>query len=182
MRLEIGYNRQVGLWEVYRPDASRLLRTERIILDATARSESGVLVCHDERIHGDSKLVRIGAPPPPRGVIKEKDMRGWVALYNPNVEHWVLYRRDHDDVVVTTNTLEVDCHAVSSDGVMHCLSEMLISGATNRMEKVVDAQHVRLRRLEMYDQTVNVSLMGVGAKARGMSQKRRILGPTSKSL
>lgn len=165
-RLSVQYDREACLWDVLVADTRRLLQTKRIILEVPARSKGGCLVVDTDHVQGDTEEVRIGHPPPPRGELKPREMREWVALFDPNTQLWVTYRRDHDDVVVTTQDLEIDCHAITSEGRWHCLSEQLVVGRTNRLDKIQRARKVRLRRLEVYDQTVEVPVMSMRSAAQ----------------
>jgi len=136
----------------------------RVILDAPAYATS----VGDISINGDKAVLKLEADDtlhiirkkPVRGLVKPHEMREWNVVLTEQSNRWLVYRQDKQDVIVTCDNLEVDCHGITTDdGTLHCDAEMLVVGQTNRAGKFVDAKRVHLRTLSQYDQVVNVPLI-----------------------
>ena len=153
----IHFDRGSRLWTL-RCDGV-VVETPRLILDAPALTDGQHLVATGH-ISGNAEETHLYDNAPLLGRRKDDDMREWCVGFDEGTARWVIYRQDVYDVLVTTTNLELDCHAITtSDGVIHCLAEMLLDGTTNRRSSVNDAAKVKLRTLCIYDQVVEVPLI-----------------------
>ncbi len=167
-RLRVHYNRATKLWEVRLED--RLLQTERVILDSPARIEGNVLEVtvrpgQEQTITGDTKELHIGRPPEYPGKVKDEEMRHWCAVFDENNASWALWRDDAPEVLVTTKNLELDCHMITSEGVLHCKAQMLLNGRANRRQAVSNAKQVKLRTLVKFDQVIHIPTIKLRSRA-----------------
>lgn len=165
-QFRIRYDRTAQKWSVENVEMGKRALVARIKLDADAHAEvGGVLACTGELvIDGDG--VRLADTRKPRGTPKPKEMREWCVMFDEGTARWVVFREDKPEIVVTTENLDVECHGITAGDKLHCLAEMLLNGRTNRDLSVIDAVHVRLRTLEVFDQVVQVPLVAsMGARA-----------------
>lgn len=135
----------------------------RITLDApaVARKDGLFELTEDVDIIRDGYHVSISRKTPVPGVVKHEEMREWCVALTDHGERWLVFRQDTQGVVVTTDNLVLDCHAITTaDGTLHCNAEMLATGTTNRLNSIKAAKRVRLRTLSLYDQIVNIPVAG----------------------
>ena len=164
----INLDRAAGMWMVVDSASDQpVVSTNRLVLDAPAVSAGQCLVSTgDLEIHPDQRVVLTDGKTPP-GTVKPHEMREWVTLFDEVAQKWVVYRQDAQHIVVLAETLELDCHGITSNGELHCLSEMLVCGKTNRRTRhVTEATKVRLRTLSEYDQVVHVQPIRSGSKVQ----------------
>lgn len=164
-QFRISFDRTARLWAVRSSSHLRPHLAQRLVLDAKAKSEWGeLIVLADVRPEGEATIIddHVALPGEP----KPKEMREWCVVYDEGTGKWVIYRQDDESIVVTTTILELDCHGITSDGVLHCLAEMIVYGRTNRRESIEDAPSVLLRTLCVYDQTVLVKPIAIRSRAK----------------
>lgn len=170
----VRYNRESRLWEVRQAATATPNTFGRIVVDAPAAGTiAGDFVFEESdcemRLEAGGSALRIARKVPVPGVVKEADHREWCVVRTEQDRRWLVFRQDKQDVVVTTDVLSLDCHAITTaDGMLHCKAEMLAVGATNREESITDARSVKLRTLSIYDQTIEVPLISMRASARGV--------------
>ena len=163
-QFRLRYDRAAQLWSVENVEMGKRALTARIKLDADGHSEGAALSCTGAlSIDGDG--VRLVDTRKPRGTPKPKEMREWCVMFDEGTARWVIFRHDKPEIVVSTENLDVECHGITAGDKLHCLAEMLLNGRTNRDLSAIDATHVRLRTLEVFDQAVDVPLILAGAKA-----------------
>lgn len=162
------YDKGVRLWSVLQHAGAPSNPFARVILDAPAKGlRGGVYEISDASLKLDGDVLRIVRDTPVPGVVNGPEMREWCVALTEHEQRWLVYRQDRQDVTVTTDTLELDCHAVTtSDGLLHCNAQMLVVGKSNRLGKFVDAKHVKLRTLSAFPQKVDVQPTRMGSAAR----------------
>ncbi len=176
MEIQVSFNRDAQLWKVG-PQVGDRVMAKRVVLDAPAKSNGGILVVRDCTLEAEGvtrvgnrtavdvcRITRKDALPgtPP----KHDPQLEWCVLYDPNTRKWYSYREDKQKVVVSTTNLEMDCHAITSNGVWHCHAEQIVNGRTNIDKAVHEAIWVKLRTLLVYDQKIEVEIIGIGAKIK----------------
>jgi len=174
------YSRSSGFWSIRHVLSGRSVLAKRVRIDAPCRtwrvppgeeSLAGELLVvgalnaseilslsGNGAVAGDLRILPDGPAPP--GKVNPDPMLEWVALYDEGSRRWVVYRHGVEGVTVTTEDLSIECHAISSGGALHCFCEMLARGATNKTDKLVDCDSVRLRTLRVHNQEVAVPIMG----------------------
>lgn len=174
----IHYDAHSRRWEVVELSGGRVA-AERVVFDVpVGASPNGYLTCSgvlktDELLgisttSAVAKTVRVVREKDLPGYVNDKSMLEWCVRRDPGSGAWIVYRQDVPKVHVTTNTLELDCHAISSGCILHCRAEMLLNGATNKFDSAVMADSVKLRTLTVYDQTLHIPLMAMKAIAKAL--------------
>jgi len=69
--------------------------------------------------------IRINREEPLPGRVNRDSMVEWCVTHDEGSGKWVAYLQNEQSTVVTTASMELDCHGITtSDGVLHCLAEM----------------------------------------------------------
>ena len=179
--IRVSYNPDTQLWKIQPQLGGDRVLAERVILDVSAKCSGAFLEIEDcvldvkDLFEVDSRTVakevtlrRLGDLP---GAVPKHDLSlEWCVMFDRVTDLWYLFRQNNQKVVVSTKNLQLDCHAISSKGLLHCHAEQLVDGSTNRDESLFEARSVLLRTSRVFDQAVKVPTIRV---------KKKILRPVS---
>lgn len=175
----IRYDPSARRWDIADLSGGRV-SAERVVLDVPAGAHpDGYLTCSgvlktDELIgittmSATAKSVRVVRENDLPGYLNDGPMLDWCVTRDSGSGLWVVYRQDMPGTVqVRTASVELNCHAISSDGVLHCRAEMILNGKTNKLGSEANARSVLLRTLTVYDQVIQVPVTALRALARNL--------------
>jgi hypothetical protein len=186
-RFRVNFDKAARHWILNREGGGRVV-AQRLILEVDAHMGSGgVFVCEGilragdlvsvsdsdavvrelriERVSDKPRSEQTGHAALPEGFVNKGAMREWCVTFDEPSGAWHAYRQD-GLALVTAKAIELGCHAITSEGALHCMAEALVDGATHRRGTIGNAQSVRLRTLIVHDQTVELPIMAALGVAR----------------
>ena len=174
----VSYDRNIRQWVLVDMDSGGTVVADRMILDAPAKFRGNGFVCKgilkaDEvsslaDFHATVRTATLERAEPLPGRVNDASMLEWCVVFDEPSGKWVTYRQDMPAVRVTSDEIELDCHAISSEGVLHCRAEMLLNGRTNKVDSHFNAKSVRLRTLTVHDQRVVVQKITMVGSSRNL--------------
>lgn len=166
MSMSVQFDAASRLWDVMVPGSEDgTYPTPRVIIDAPGYSVGSKLVIKEARVQFGADHIHVDrAAPQQDGRVNGEAMHEWTARWSSERGAWIVYREDDLNALIATQVLELDCHAITSEGKLHCLAEAIVDGATYRSGVYVGiAPRVLLRTLIVFDQEVKVDVMAAFA-------------------
>lgn len=182
-RFRIKFDQAARHWVVRRDGGGRVL-ARRLILEVDAAMKPGghfvcegilragdlVSVSDSDAVVGELRVERVTELP--HGRVNVDAMDEWCVAFDESSGLWTAFMREAETAggvhvaIVTAESLELGCHAVSSDGLLHCMAEVLVDGRTFRSGTSSLAKSVRLRTLIVHDQTLELPVMAMRGKSK----------------
>ena len=163
IEFRVSYDKANSLWRVR--SAGQQFHARRLILDAKAKAapEPGHLLVTAQRAVGNAEELRIEHDevllPEKQGRVNHGCMLEWCVAFDGGSGRWATWRQTDDRILVMTEALSLECHAVAMNGTFFCEAEMLMDGRTNKTEAVSRARSVTLRTLVVFDQVVQLPVL-----------------------
>lgn len=163
MSASFRYDEKAKLWEVELP-GMHTGAIPRVLVDTPCTGKDGVFHFEESIATVGADQITLGRDTPlPHGYINDPVMMDWEVRWVPDRKHWAVWFGN--EAVASTEVLTLNCHASTHEGILHCRAECLVNGATFKTGMQPNAGKIHLRTLVVYNQTVDVQVIGMGSKA-----------------